>query len=121
MTHRHRPEQQLQIAVVRFLDQALPNSARCWHTPNGGWRTKAEAGGFKAMGVRLGMPDLFVFHDKQLFAIELKAGRTIATDAQQAMLDALHIAGAKTAVCRSLEEVEKFLAAFMPLKGRLAA
>lgn len=76
--HRYRKmrrlEQELQIACIEWADQAIfpdyvSESAR-WllpptkmgefihHTPNGGGRTRAEGGIFKAMGVRAGYPDI---------------------------------------------------------------
>lgn len=55
-----RHEEQLHRACVAYLRAALPKSWIVWHTPNGGGRSKAEAGILKAMGVLAGMPDLFV-------------------------------------------------------------
>lgn len=56
----NRPEEQLHRTCVAYLQAALPKPWLCWHTPNGGGRSKAEAGILKAMGVVAGMPDLFV-------------------------------------------------------------
>jgi hypothetical protein len=56
----NRPEEALQIACVAWLEATLPPPWKCWHTPNGGFRTKVEAAKFQKMGVRPGMPDLFV-------------------------------------------------------------
>jgi len=55
-----RPEETLHRACVAYLRAALPPPWIVWHTPNGGGRSKAEAGILKAMGVLAGMPDLFV-------------------------------------------------------------
>lgn len=55
-----RPEENLHRACVQYLQAALPKPWLVWHTPNGGGRSKAEAGILKAMGVLAGMPDLFV-------------------------------------------------------------
>ena len=38
----------------------LPELARLFHVPNGGSRGPAEAGRFKAMGVKPGVPDVFL-------------------------------------------------------------
>ena len=56
-----RPEEQLQRAVVDLL-QVYQNRGLLTfcHVPNGGFRTKAEAGG-RALGVRAGVPDLLVW------------------------------------------------------------
>lgn len=42
MTRRRNPEDQFQRSVAELLDSL---GWLWWHTPNGGWRTKAEAGG----------------------------------------------------------------------------
>jgi len=55
-----RAEEQLHKACVQYLRASLPKPWITWHTPNGGGRSKAEAGILKAMGVLAGMPDLFV-------------------------------------------------------------
>lgn len=77
-----RPEEALHRACVAYLRSALPKPWIVWHTPNGGGRSKAEAGILKAMGVLAGMPDLFVMgpnfgkHEAggpYLIAIEFKA------------------------------------------------
>lgn len=59
----------------------LPTPWFAFHVPNGGGRSKAEAGILKAMGVLAGMPDLLVFGPRmgtlapepRLVAIEFKA------------------------------------------------
>ncbi len=69
-----RPEESLHRAAVAYLRAALPKPWIVWHTPNGGGRSKAEAGILKAMGVLAGMPDLFVLGpERALIAIEFKA------------------------------------------------
>lgn len=55
-----RPEEALHRAAVAYLRASLPKPWLVWHTPNGGGRSKAEAGILKAMGTLAGMPDLFV-------------------------------------------------------------
>lgn len=78
----NRPEEQLHRACVAYLRAALPKPWIVWHTPNGGGRSKAEAGILKAMGTLAGMPDLFVMGPggfmspgtvPRLIAIEFKA------------------------------------------------
>ena len=56
----NRPEETLHRACVAYLRASLPKPWIVWHAPNGGGRSKAEAGIFKALGVLAGMPDLFV-------------------------------------------------------------
>lgn len=59
-----RPEETLHRACLEYLRTTLPKPWIVWHTPNGGGRSKAEAGILKAMGVLAGMPDLFVLGPK---------------------------------------------------------
>lgn len=118
---RNRPEQALQKAVCQYLDVALPPDAIYWHTPNGGGRSKAEAGIFKAMGVKAGIPDLFILRNGLLFAIELKAGRGTVTPAQEAMHEALRKQFVQVAVCRSIDDVHAKLDGYIPLKARPGA
>jgi hypothetical protein len=56
-----RPEENLHKACVAYLRASLPKPWFCAHVPNGGYRTKAEAGILKAMGALAGMPDVLVF------------------------------------------------------------
>ena len=59
MARRQHPEDDLQKACVKLFKYQYPNLI-LFHIPNGGWRTKAEAGVFKAMGVIPGVADLFL-------------------------------------------------------------
>lgn len=55
-----RAEEQLHRAAVAHLRASLPAPWFCFHCPNGGGRSKAEAGILKAMGVLPGIPDLLI-------------------------------------------------------------
>ncbi len=118
-----RPEEALQRAVVGFLATVLPDHAVWWATANQrGTRSRCEMGVLKAMGVRAGVPDLFVLHEGHLIGLELKAARGRLSPSQNTMLGALVCAGAVVAVCRSVDDVAAALAnAGVPLKGRLSA
>ena len=132
-----RPEQQLQKAVVAHLRARLPKPWLVWATPNGGGRSKAEAGVQKAMGVLAGIPDLFVLGRSMnrsgtafLIAIELKApphrlksggiSKTAAalSPAQKETIAALGECGVPTLVVRSIEDLEAGLRGLgVPLRG----
>ncbi len=56
----NRPEENLHRAAVAHLRASLPSPWIVFHIPNGGGRSKAEAGILKAMGVLAGMPDLLI-------------------------------------------------------------
>ena len=103
-----RPEQELQIAVARFLTVALPDLV--WFAiPNGGYRTKAEAGIMKATGTRKGAPDIgFVLPHGAAGFIELKAPKGRLSPEQAAFRDSLP-PGALWAEARSVIEVQDIL------------
>src|SRR4051812_13425406 len=81
-----RPEEQLHRAVVDLLSvyQSRGLLAFC-HPYNAGFRTKAEAGIGRSLGVRAGVPDLLVWLPSGgHFQIELKAGAGKLSPAQVA-------------------------------------
>lgn len=95
--HVTRPEQQLQIGVVKALAkvEALSGGEEFFffHPANGGYRQPAEAAILKAMGVRAGVSDMFFLFPLasdecgewacQLAVIEYKAGKGDTTDNQE--------------------------------------
>ena len=72
------------------------------HIPNGGKRSKREAAIFRAMGVKAGIPDLFLpcargkWHG---LYIEMKAADGRPTSAQLAIIEALREQSYYCAVC----------------------
>lgn len=109
-----RPEQALQISIVQWMRYSLPREVVFFHVPNGGKRTKAEAGIFKAMGVVSGIPDLIIAWPGTVLAVELKAGSGASTPLQKDMQDRLKAVGWHVAEIRSLDE-------FIALLGRVGA
>ncbi len=56
-------EDEEQMAVIDWAEQMTPRYPAlklCFHIANGGKRTITEAKRFKAMGVKAGVPDLFL-------------------------------------------------------------
>lgn len=104
-------EDQEQIALInwaRMQEKRYPELRMLFHIPNGGSRGKAEAGRFRAMGVRAGVPDLFLPVAKSgwhgLF-IEMKRQRGgRVSDEQKAWIYALVAQGYLAIVCRGAEE-----------------
>lgn len=109
MTRRNRPEQALQIATASYLDLALPEDAVWFHPPNGGARSKAEAGIFKAMGVKAGVPDIIIIWRGRVIAIELKAPNGRLSTAQKDMHAYLTQAGAFVYTATDVAGVEGYL------------
>lgn len=104
-----RPEDILQKSVCDFMDLAAPGLLY-FAVPNGGKRSKAEAGILKATGVRRGVPDLVILlPNAGVGFIELKAGKGSLSEHQQQWRDDLRARGYAWAEARSLEEVEDIL------------
>lgn len=141
----NRPEEQLHKACVQYLRASLPKPWLCWHTANGGGRSKAEAGILKAMGVLAGMPDLFVMGPgsevaarngvpslaPRVIAIEFKAppkrlrlggvskARPRLSPAQMARQQDLGACGVPYLVIDDMAEMVQALRALgVPLRGR---
>ena len=51
-------EQEAVIEWAKAMEARVPELELLHHIPNGGRRSKAEAGRFKAQGVKAGVPDL---------------------------------------------------------------
>jgi len=106
-----KAEEQLQRAVCALLAiyEARGLLAFC-HVPNGGYRTPAQAGAFKAMGVRSGVPDLIIWTGSgHSFGIELKGPKGKPSDAQILWKSTLESLGHRVYVAWSLQEVEAAL------------
>ena len=112
-----RPEQALQQAVYKYIRYAAPH-VLCFHVPNGGKRSKVEAGIFKTMGVMPGVADLLLFWSVQMdvggfmpymAAIELKAGKGKQTDHQKQFQRKWVALGGDYAVCTSIDDVDDVL------------
>lgn len=97
-------EDHIQAALCQHLAVRAAAGVVYWHTPNGGARRPAEAGRFRALGVKAGIPDLLLLRHGQLFGLELKAigGRLSARQVET--LEQLEHAGAMTAVAYGLDE-----------------
>jgi len=130
-----RTEQHLHREVVRYLGAALDHRSWFCHPANGGYRTPAEAGIFRALGVVAGTPDILVIHAGRAHWIELKAppktlksgkkstAAPAVSDAQIAVAAALVRAGCPhVAICRSIDEVQAALIGWgVPTRARVAA
>jgi hypothetical protein len=91
-----RAEDQIQRAVVHWIRAACPGTI-VFHVPNGGKRSKAEAGIFKGLGVLAGVPDLIILWPGRCAGLELKAPGKKPEPAQerigQQMLEQGHLWG----------------------------
>lgn len=121
-----RSEDALQAAVCAYLERALPLASWWAAIPNGavlagdGKARAMQMAKLKRTGLRPGAPDLIVLHDGRLLAIELKAPGGSVSAAQAAACDAIVLAGGAYVVARSVEDVERYLAAHdVPLRARM--
>jgi hypothetical protein len=124
MAIRNRPEQELQKQIARALETILKPEVVWFHSPNGGNRSRAEAGIFKAMGVKPGVPDLIISwagpDGPLMLAIELKAGTGKATTAQIEMMDRMRSCAWFVSEARSLDEVMALLKRYhVPVRAKL--
>lgn len=91
-------EATLQTIVVQHLQLRAERGAVWMHVPNGGLRSRAEAGRLKAQGTVAGAPDLLIFFEGRTYALELKTVNGRISGAQKAMHQALEAAGVNVAV-----------------------
>lgn len=103
---RHE-EDRLQMMCVRWFSLQYPRMARLLHhSPNGGWRTRAEAALFKAMGTRAGFPDLILLVPRGGFhalMIEMKTRRGRQSEEQREYQRLVEVMGYRYEVCRSFD------------------
>ena len=110
-------EQQALFRWADFMTGRHPELALLYHTPNGGSRSKAEAGRFKAEGVKSGVPDICLpvaragYHG---LYIELKRQRDSKTSANQKKWIAdLQEQGYRAEVCKGWEPAAKAILDYM--------
>ena len=109
-------EDEEQIALMRWAALATPVHPELrllFHIPNGGSRHKAEAGRFRAMGVKPGVPDLFLpvpaggYHGLFVELKRTKGGRV--SPEQREWMDALRERGYCAALCRGWEDAARII------------
>lgn len=113
-------EDQDQIALFRwaaYQEGRFPELRCMFHVANGGYRTPIEAARFKAMGVKAGVPDIFLpvarsgYHG--LF-IELKrANGGRLSDAQRGWLEALRRCGYYAVMCHGWEAAREEITQYL--------
>lgn len=110
-------EQQCLFRWASYAVCRLPELALMFHIPNGGTRTKSEAGRFRAEGVKAGVPDIFLPAPRGTYAglfIEMKRRKNGRVSIDQATwLKALEKQGYRAIVAHGWEEardeIERYL------------
>lgn len=107
-------EDEEQIDLMRWAALAAaarPELRMLFHIPNGGSRGKAEAGRFRAMGVKPGVPDLFLpvargpWHGLFVELKRTKGGRVSPEQAE--WIRDLEAQGYCAVVCRGWEQARE--------------
>lgn len=110
-------EDDLQINCIKWLFAQYPNIP-AFHVPNGGSRNKIEGRKLKMMGVRRGVPDVFIdlprgdYHGARF---ELKTGRNGMTAEQAGWMQYYREHGFYAQEVRSLDEFVNAVNFYMSL------
>jgi hypothetical protein len=117
----NRPEEITHRAIAAHLRLRLAPPWMFWSTPNQrGTRKGWEQAILAALGVRPGIPDLFVAGEGRVIGVEVKASKGSLSPAQRDTIAALAAAGIPTVIVRSVDEAEAVLRQMgVPLRGRL--
>jgi hypothetical protein len=104
-------EGRIQIAIVRYVRTVAPH-IRILHFANGGWRDRAEAARFKALGVLPGASDLILaLPDGRCSWWEIKTDAGRLSDDQKAFINDLERLGHSWAIVRSVDDARRELQA----------
>jgi len=117
-------EDDLQRQVILMLKNRLLSNTLYHHSPNEGVRKVQFKMKLKSMGTRFGWPDLEIFapaHEtitskNETLFVELKLAKGKLSPNQVSIRDSLISAGFPWALCRSVEDVETFLAEHIKLR-----
>lgn len=108
---RRREEEELQRTCIEWaglMSCRYPSLEYLFHVPNGGKRTRGEAGKLKGLGTKRGVPDLLLPFPGGGFyvglAVECKAPDGRLSDEQGEWLRRFEEAGWMVGVCRTLDE-----------------
>ena len=114
---RNHTEDWIQRAVAEHLALRKRPGVVWWHTPNGGKRHPREARRLKEMGVRAGVSDLILVHNKEIFCLELKAPKGRESESQLQFLEDMKRAGAFCEIAYGLDEALATLEAWGLIRG----
>lgn len=114
-------EEQEQITLFNWAammsNTKWPELELMYHVPNGGYRNKAEAGRFRAQGVKSGVPDIVLpvarggWHGLYIELKRTEGGRV--SEEQRWWLGKLNTQGYYTAVCRGWEEAKDAIEGYL--------
>lgn len=96
-----------QVRFVSWFRREYPD-VRIIAIPNGGGRSKAQAGALRAEGVVAGVPDLFIPEMGTWIEMKRQSGGKVSPE-QTDWLNYLHRCGYRTAVCKGFEAAKEFV------------
>lgn len=114
-------EQQMLFNWAAWQRGKYPELALMYHTPNGGRRSKAEAGRFKAEGVKSGVPDIFLpvarggYHGLYIELKRQRGGK--ASDTQKDWVKALGEQDYLVHVCKGWEAASKVIIEYLNMEA----
>lgn len=122
-TIQRHGEHSIQVAIMQFLDRALPSSCYAFAVPNGGKRNAITGAILKREGVKAGVADIVILRNPGLCAlIEVKTAKGSLSNSQKAFRDWCAANGFPYAVVRGIGDVQAALLDWgVPLKTRVAA
>lgn len=102
---KNRPEEVVQLALLNHLRARSMPGLFYFHVPNGQNLPVHIKTLRKRMGVVSGVPDMMFVHRGAIYGLELKANKSRkASPEQVAAMNALEVAGARTAIAHNLQE-----------------
>lgn len=113
-------EQQLLFEWAALSSGRWQELALMYHIPNGGRRSKSEAGRFRAEGVKSGVPDICLpaarggYHGLYIELKRVKGGRV--SPAQQGWIAALRDQGYYACVCKGWDDAAHIIKAYLENK-----
>jgi len=110
-TKRKQPERATQSAIVAYIAAVAPHVV-CYAVPNGIRRTRSGGIASPLPGSVNGVPDLALVSVGRAYFLEVKAPKGTTSDEQKATIARLRKAGAGVEVVRSIDDVERALAAW---------
>lgn len=109
-------EQEKLFQWAEYMKGTYPELELMHHIPNGGKRTPREAMKFKRMGVKPGIPDIFLPCARGCYHglyIELKRPEGRASEAQGVMLAKLKEQGYYAVICKGFDCARKTIEMYM--------
>lgn len=119
MTQQERSEQIMLIEWAELMQRRLPALKWLYHVPNGGKRDPVTGALLKKMGVKAGVPDLFLPEPAGKFHglyIEMKCGNGRPSDEQRKWIAHLCEAGYAVHVCYGFKEAAKVILDYLGVR-----